>query len=231
VSNNRTSDVGVLDKAAALLDALARPGGPFSLPQLSAATGLHRATAHRLLKALQVHGLARMDEQAKWFLGARLMHLGRMATEGLPLANLSIPALTALRDETGESVQLYVREGSDRVCIAALESPHGLRTIVAVGTVFALPLGSAGHVLAEQSLRTAEPADSSTERTWRESVEEREAGVASVSAAVRDADGNVRAAVSVSGPLERTTRQPGSRYGNAVIGAAIAIEAAAGWRR
>jgi DNA-binding IclR family transcriptional regulator len=225
VSIERTSDVGVLDKVAALLEALGQPGGPFPLTHLSTATGLHRATAHRLLKALQVHGLARTDDQARWFLGARLMHLGRMATEGLPLANLAVPALTALRDESGESVQLYVREGSDRVCIAALESPHGLRTIVTVGAVFALPLGSAGHVLA------GDQAGPSVAVEWQESIEEREAGVASVSAAVRDADGRVRAAVSVSGPLERTTRQPGNRYGNAVIGAAIAIEVAAGWRR
>jgi DNA-binding IclR family transcriptional regulator len=58
------------------------------------------------------------------------------------------------------------------------------------------------------------------------SVEERERGVASVSAPVRDADGRVLAAVSVSGPVERTTRSPGERYGEAVEAAARRIEAA-----
>jgi DNA-binding IclR family transcriptional regulator len=60
-----------------------------------------------------------------------------------------------------------------------------------------------------------------------ESVAEREAGVASVSAPVRDGDGAVRAALGVSGPIERTTRSPGRRYGEAVVRAARAVEAAA----
>src|ERR671916_662071 len=64
-------------------------------------------------------------------------------------------------------------------------------------------------------------------RGWVESVAEREAGVASVSAPVRDGDGVVRAALGVSGPIERTTRSPGRRYGAAVVRAARAVEAAA----
>jgi DNA-binding IclR family transcriptional regulator len=57
-------------------------------------------------------------------------------------------------------------------------------------------------------------------------VEEREAGVASVSAAVRDQSGLTVAAVSVSGPIERLSRQPGDRFGAAVAAAAEQIEQA-----
>jgi DNA-binding IclR family transcriptional regulator len=63
--------------------------------------------------------------------------------------------------------------------------------------------------------------------TFVASVEERERGVASVSAAVTGPDGAVVAAVSVSGPIDRTTRDPGRRYGPAVVAAASAISAAA----
>jgi DNA-binding IclR family transcriptional regulator len=49
-----------------------------------------------------------------------------------------------------------------------------------------------------------------------------------VSAPVRDAAGLVVAAVSVSGPIERTTRSPGRRYGTAVLEAARAVESALG---
>jgi DNA-binding IclR family transcriptional regulator len=56
-------------------------------------------------------------------------------------------------------------------------------------------------------------------------VEERQKGVASVSAPVYE-DGHVVAAVSVSGPVERTTRAPGRRYAKAVVEAARAVEAA-----
>jgi DNA-binding IclR family transcriptional regulator len=213
------SGVGVLDKAVVVLGAL--EGGPRSLAELVAATGLSRATTHRLAVALEVHGLAGRDLEGRFVLGPRLVALGEAAVGALPLADVAQAALAALRDATGESVQLYVRQGDRRVCVAALESPHGLRTIVPMGA--ALPLadgGSAGRILA---------GDPGVEGdAWVESVEEREPGVASVSAPVRDADGAVVAAVGVSGPVERTTRHPGERYGAAVAEAARAVERAAG---
>jgi DNA-binding IclR family transcriptional regulator len=209
------SGVGVLDKAVAVLRALER--SPCSLGELVTATGFSRATTHRLAVALEAHGLVRRDDDGRFALGIGLVALGRAAAEELPLSTAAQPALRALRDATGESVQLYVREGDRRVCVAALESPHGLRTIVPMGASLPLDAGSAGRVL---SGGTASP--------WVASVGEREAGVASVSAAVRGPDGQVLAAVSVSGPIERTSRRPGLRYGDQVVAAASQIEQAAG---
>ncbi|HEY2812032.1 MAG TPA: IclR family transcriptional regulator [Acidimicrobiales bacterium] len=212
------SGVGVLDKAVEVLDSLAE--GPKNLTELVAATGLPRATAHRLAVALQVHDLVRRDGDGRFALGFGLATLGRAALDSAPLAPLSRPALVRLRDETEESAQLYVRDGDHRVCIESFASPHGLRTIVAVGAALPLRAGSAGHVL------LGEPVPDSG---WVESIEEREPGVASVSAPVRDRSGTVVAAVSVSGPIERTSRKPGRRYGAAVLRAARSVEEAAGF--
>jgi len=205
--------VGTIDKGVRVLAAV-EAVGPCALADLVTATGLSRATTHRLAVALETHGLLRRTADGRFALGLRLVGLGRAAADGLPLAEVAAPALLALRDATGESVQLYVRTGDERVCVASLESPHGLRTIVPMGAALPLDRGSAGRVL------------TSVTTGWVDSVEERERGVASVSAAVRDADGHVLAAVSVSGPIERTTRSPGERYGAAVDAAARAIEAA-----
>jgi DNA-binding IclR family transcriptional regulator len=202
------SGVGVLDKAFAVVDALERE--PLPLSGLVSATGLSRPTAHRLAVALEAHGMVRRDEQGRFCLGPRLT--------GPSLASLARPPMERLRDETGESVQLYVRRGDRRHCVASLESPHGLRTIVAVGASLPLDVGSAGKVL------RGDP--EVARRGWAQSVEEREPGVASVSAPVRDARGEVVAAVSVSGPIGRTTRSPGRRYATAVVAAAKAVEAA-----
>lgn len=213
------SGVGVLDKAVVVLAALER--GPQSLAALTSATGLARPTAHRLAVALEAHGLVRRDADGRFALGLRLVGLGRAAAGGLPVAEVARPALEVLRDGTGESTQLFVREGDRRVCVVSLESPHGLRTIVPVGASLPLEVGSAGRVLHDA-------AGSTGPGGWVESVGEREAGVASVSAPVRDVAGDVVAAVSVSGPIERTSRSPGRRYGDAVVEAAAAVEVALG---
>jgi DNA-binding IclR family transcriptional regulator len=209
----------VLDRAVTVLSAL--EAGPLSLAALVTTTGLARATAHRLATALEQHGLVARDGQGRFVLGPALGRLGAAAAGAPSLATLAVPVLEHLRDRTGESVQLYVRRGDERVCVVSLESPHSLRTIVPVGAVLPLSRGSAGRVLA----------GTSPDRPgWVESVEEREAGVASVSAPVFDrrAGQRIAAAVSVSGPVERTSRQPGRRYGAAVRAAARAVESAAG---
>lgn len=195
----------MLDKAVSVLDAVER--GPLSLAGLVEATGLSRATAHRLAVALEVHGLLGRDLAGRFTLGRRLT--------GLDLPALARPALEALRDRTGESTQLYVRRGDRRLCVASLESPHGLRTIVPVGVSLPLTVGSAGKVLRRDP--------EAVRRGWAQSVEERERGVASVSAPVADRQGGIAAAVSVSGPVERTTRSPGRRYASAVVEAAAEV--------
>ena len=204
------SGVGVIDKGVVILRALAK--APLDLAALQGETGLPRATAHRLAVALELHGLVRRDPQGRFCLGFELIRLGRAAEDEFPLADLARPILTSLRDATGESVQLYVPEGQSRRCVVSLESTHGLRWIVPQGALLPMDRGSAGRVL---------QGDESAE-----SVEEREPGVASVSAAVRDRRGVIVAAVSLSGPVERLSRQPAQRFGRDVAAAAKAVAAA-----
>ena len=129
--------VGVIDKAVAILHGLQR-NGPMTLSELQVAAELPRATAHRLATALEEHGLVRRDGAGRFALGLALIGLGHAAAERFPLADAARPVLEALRDRTGESVQLYVREGLGRRCVVSLQSPHGLRWIVPEGSL--LPL-------------------------------------------------------------------------------------------
>jgi DNA-binding IclR family transcriptional regulator len=195
--------VGVLDKSVAVLDALA--SGPLALSDLAPAAGLPRATTHRLAVALEAHGFVDRDNEGRFVLGPRVV--------GSDLVTVAAPIVAALRDRTGESAQLYVRRGDERVCVLAAESPHSLRTIVAVGSVLPLARGSAGKILRGEVARDS----------WIDSVEEREAGVASVSAGVIN-HGELVAAVSVSGPVDRLGRKPGAKHGDAVRDAAHEIE-------
>ncbi len=210
------SGVGVLDKAIGVLAVLRI--GPHNLAELQSATGLPRATAHRLAVALEAHGLVRRDDDGRFLLGFALLDLARAAAAGFPLAELARPILVALRAETAEGVQLYVREGDQRRCVVSLSAPHALQWIVPEGALLPLERGSAGRALL---------AGAPLEPDWFESVEERERGAASVSSPVRSSGGTVLAAVSVSGPLERVTRSPGALYGATVAAAAKALSAAA----
>ena len=206
------SGVGVLDKAMAVLAAVEVE--PRSLADLVSSTGLSRPTAHRLAVALEGHGLLRRDEDGRFCLGLRLIGLGHEAAEAVPLWAAARPALAWLHERTGESVQLFVRDGDARVCVESIESPRELRTIVPVGARLPLSAGSAGKVL------------TGTAGEWVQSVAEREEGVASVSAPVHDGSGRVVAAVSVSGPIQRLTKKPGQKYGDVVSQAAAQVESA-----
>ncbi|MEZ5139595.1 MAG: IclR family transcriptional regulator [Acidimicrobiales bacterium] len=207
--------VGVLDKSMAVLDAVASSPGPCRLVDLVAATGLAKPTAHRLAGALEAHGLLARDDEGAYRLGLRLVGLGHAAAEDWPLGAVARPVLEELRTATGESVQLYVREGDQRTCVVSLESPHELRTIVPEGVRLPLGVGSAGRILDGSA-----PLD-----RWVASVEERAPGVASVSAAVV-ADGEPVAVVGISGPVGRLGADPGARFGPAVEAAAAAVAAA-----
>ncbi|MBS4726945.1 IclR family transcriptional regulator [Mycobacterium sp. SM1] len=225
------SGIGVLDKAVGVLQAIAE--SPCGLAELCDRTGLPRATAHRLAAGLEVHRLLARDADGRWRLGPALGELAAHAAD--PLLAAAAMVLPRLRDTTGESVQVYRREGATRVCVAALEPPAGLRDTVPVGTRLPMTAGSGAKVLlayADSAARKAVlPTAKFTERAlaevrrrgWAQSVAEREPGVASVSAPVRDASGAVIAAISVSGPIDRMGRRPGARWAPDLVAAAEAL--------
>jgi DNA-binding IclR family transcriptional regulator len=229
---DNTSGVGVLDKAAIVLGAL--EAGPLTLAGLVQATGLARPTAHRLATALEHHRLVARDLQGRFVLGPRLGELATAAGEDRLLASAG-PVLTALRDATGESCQLYRRQGEQRICVAAAERLSGLRDTVPLGSVLSMQAGSAAQVLLaweepERMHRGLMGAKFSAttlagvrRRGWAQSVSEREVGVASVSAPVRGPGGRVVAAVSVSGPMERLGRAPGRLHAQSVVTAAARL--------
>lgn len=221
----------MLDKAVAVLQAVAAE--PCGLAELCTKTGLPRATAHRLAVGLETHRLLRRGPDGRWRPGTALSELAGGSTD--PLLDAANSILPKLRDITGESVQLYRRDGIQRVCIATAEPPSGLRDTVPVGARLPMTAGSGAKVLAAWSdppTQRSILADAVFgERTllevrrrgWAQSVAEREPGVASVSAPVKDSTGTVVAAVSVSGPIERIGRKPGVRWAADLLTAAEAL--------
>ncbi|TCJ80918.1 UNVERIFIED_ORG: IclR family transcriptional regulator [Dietzia maris] len=225
------SGIGVLDKAMTVLHAVAEQ--PCVLADLCERTGLPRATAHRLAVGLEIHQLLSRDDAGVWSLGPGLAKLAAHVSDSLAEAASSV--LPRLREVTEESVQVYRRDGDRRICVASAEPPTGLRDTVPVGAILPMTRGSGAKVLAAW----ADPATQRTlladatyterqladvrRRGWAQSVAEREAGVASISAPIRDAAGRVVAAISVSGPVDRIGRRPGVKWAADLLAAADAI--------
>lgn len=243
--------MGVLDRAMAILRAI--EGRARSPAEVARLTGLARPTAHRLLKAMESHGLVTSVGGQGYRFGPRLLGLAATAMRELPLRDLAQPILERLARTTGESAQLFVRDHHRRVCIAAAESRSELRTIVEIGAELPLTAGSAGKVflafgppaLTAELLATVDRFTTATpigerlerqlvtarRRGWASSAGEREPGVGSVSAPVHEPHGALLAVVSLSGPEQRMGRISAKRYAPAVLEAAREIMNAVGGER
>lgn len=229
---DNSSGVGVVDKVVALIDCLAIE--PLSLNELAQASGLARPTVHRLAVALESHHVLARNDRGQFILGPQL---NQWATPQASWVNAAATIARELRDATGVSAQVYRRVGQERVCIAAAEPSRGLRDTVPVGALLTMKAGSAAQVLCawsdtEDQRLTLQGATFTQKdlmlvqkRGWAQSIAQREPGVASLAAPVRDSTGIVVAAMSISGPIDPLA-QPTKSHIAALLAAAAQLGAA-----
>lgn len=223
---NEGSGIKVLDRAVAIVAAVA--SGDKSLAELSDATELPRATAHRIATALEVHHVLARNERGEWSLGPALpSYTGGPSPRLLAAA---APVLRQLVEATSESAQLYQLTGTTRTCIAAEEPESGLHNVVPVGSHLTLTAGSAARVFAAYAPVDAPFEDAELKRVrddgFAESVAEREVGLASVSTPVFQPDGALIAVLSISGPAERLKPSPADKWGKELLAARKQLEGA-----
>ncbi|MDK8451418.1 IclR family transcriptional regulator [Corynebacterium mastitidis] len=219
------SGIKVLDRAVSIMMTVAHQ--PRSLTELSEATELPRATAHRLATALEAHGILARTADGKWAIGPTLTSIGARSKN--QLIDAATPTMSALMEQTGESVQLYQLTGTSRTCIAALEPSSGLQNTVPIGSRMPLTAGSAAKIFlayGSPELRAAilpEAAfdavalDEAARRGWADSVGEREVGLSSLSAPVHNSAGEFLAVLSLSGVSERLRPSPGELWGEEIL--------------
>jgi IclR family KDG regulon transcriptional repressor len=223
--------MSVLEKASDLIDCLGQAGEPVTLAHVRSALDMPKSSTHRLLSELAALGIVRRAGDGRYSLGPRLLYWGEAAAETFDLRAMAEPPMRRLRDEVGESVHLYIRDADTRVCIAAVEARHELRPFIQLGRPLPLRVGAAGKLLLafadeaiqREELRRAE-SDGETmpnapgpdlarqlERIradrWSISIGERENGVAAVATTVSDSIDRVVAALCISGPTIRLTRE------------------------
>jgi DNA-binding IclR family transcriptional regulator len=222
-----TSNIQVIDRAAALLDSLAQHGQA-SLKLLAADTGLHSSTAFRILASLQQHGWVARDGSGAYQLGGGLMRYAARAGQGIDLKQAAVPIMAALRDQTGETVNLTLREGDEVIYVERAISHRLMRVEQVIGSRAPLHVTAVGKLLLgeettegclDYARRTGLPAYTDNTITdagalvdavrrakaqgYAYDNEEAELGVGCIGVLVRDAGGRAVAGLSISAPRER----------------------------
>ena len=213
---------------AQLLDAIAASDMPASLKILSAETGLHPSTAHRILAALGSHDLVERTEAGHYQLGVKLLSLASRVQERVDLRREALPIMGQLRSALGETVNLTVREGDEVVYVERVSSHKTIRVEQVVGSRAPLHVTAVGKLfLAHDGYtaclayahRTGLPAYTAStlvhaEQLWQAAHcalqqgyaldnEEAEIGVGCIGVPVRDASGAMVAGLSISAPVQR----------------------------
>ena len=246
-----------VQNAARLLKEFGTAEGSLGVTELARRLGLGKSTVHRLLATLTAERILEHDAATGTYrLGLMMWELGARVSVHRVLHDAATSVIEELRNATKETVQVAVLDGREVVYVERLESPHTLRMFGRVGHRMPAHCTSTGKVLLahlpERRLAALlegwrpEPKTDATicdpallraelERVraqgWAENIGESELGVASVAAPVRNARGEVIAAVSVAGPTMRVNGDTLRRYFRAsVIQAADAISDQLGWR-
>ena len=224
----QASGIQVIDRLAALLNALAGNGGVASLKVLSAETGLHPSTAFRILGSATDNGLIERNEAGHYRFGGKLRDWGCALQAGMDIRDVAHPVMEWLRDKVEETVNLTLREGDEVVYVERATPKRMMRVEQVIGShaplhvtaVGKLMLGASGReAVREYAARTGLPAYTphtftTQGRLWTEASrcirqgyaldnEEAEIGVGCIGVLLRDGAGNVLAGLSISAPIER----------------------------
>ena len=227
-----TGGVQSLQRAFDLLERLADAGGEASLSELATTSGLPLPTIHRLIRTLVTLGYVRQNSNRRYTLGSRLIRLGETASR--QYGTWARPFLSQLVDSVEETANLAVLDGDEVVYVAQVPSKHSMRMFTEVGRRL-LPHGTGvGKAMLSQLPRndvralldrTGLPAytsntitdptelldslDEIAARGYALDESEQELGVRCI--AVPVVGGPTLAAVSVSGPEGRLTKDAVNR--------------------
>ena len=228
--SNDEREPGVIrsvDRAVAILDLLAQDGWRAGA-EVARELGVHRSTALRLLGTLERHALVERDPRtAKYRLGRRLPQLARVVSGELDLRHVARPVCESLAASSGETVTLDVLDGDE---IVPIEQSTGSTAFVSVnwlGRRTPVHCTASGKIIlafAAEPVRQrllAKPLVPLTPRSitdagelekqlaaarengFARTFEELEVGLDAIAAPVFSADGDVVAAIDISGPAHR----------------------------
>jgi DNA-binding IclR family transcriptional regulator len=254
---NSPYQVQVLDRALAILDTLSAQGPDLSLGEVSDKLDLHKSTTHRLMMVLERHKLIeRNSVNGRYRLGLKLFELGTRAISQLDLRERARPFLEKLVLETSETVHLCILDDSEVVYLDKVEPVRSIRMATSVGRrnpAHCTAVGKAimaylseaqvEEIIRKQGMKamTANTITSLVElkkelkavreRGYAIDNEEIEEGVRCVGCVVRNFSGEPLAAISVSAPAFRLTKDKVKGLSQPVVAAAHAFSRELGFKQ
>ena len=260
VPHRKTADspykVQVLDRALAALGILANSSSDCSLAELCSALGLHKSTVHRIMMVLEQQRIVvKNADTGRYRLGLRLFELGSRAIDGLDLRGRARPYLNRLQETFGETVFFCILDEGQVFYMEKVESQRSVRTACTVGSrapayctavgkamLAELPDAEVSGIVRRWGLKpiTANTITSMAalkaelravrERGYAIDDEEKEEGLRCVGAAVHAHSGKLVAAMSISGPAFRMTKERIPEVGRALLQAARDLSADLGYQ-
>lgn len=199
-----SSGVAVLDRAFALLGAFGPADDRLTLTELSRRTGLYKSTVLRLLGALEHGGFIRKLDDGAYAVGPQPMRLAAIYQRSFRVDSILEPLLAELSAALNETASFYVRAGERRLVVSRVEPARAVRVSIRVGEEFDVRHGAAGKVLMAFTDGGEGPqAEAIRARCWATSYGERDAETGAASVPVFGAVGELKGALTVSGPLSR----------------------------
>jgi DNA-binding IclR family transcriptional regulator len=256
VPRRQHSTLSSVRNAARLLKEFSHGSREIGVTELSRRLGIGKSTAHRLLNTLAEERLLEQDpDTGAYRLGLAMYELGASVSMHTDLHNACIPIIDQLANATRETVQIAVLDGREVVYVERRDSPQTLRLFGRVGHRNDAYCTSTGKVLLaylppdrlEGTLldwklaprtqhtittvpRLRQELEAVRKRGWAENVNEVEMGVASVAAPIRNGLGEVVAAVSIAGPIQRLSSDSLKRFARPCVDAGLAISRRLGYR-
>ena len=212
-----------------------------TMRELQLSTGLPKTTVLRLVSTLVARGVLSQRREGEFTLGPELLRWSRLAGQVWTPSPEVVAVMRRLSEQTGETANLYARQGLSRVVVAQAESSSTVRSVVPLGVPFPLGTGAASKVLLLDHPELVDEAatrsgDATTAEQLRADVEacrqrghqlshgEREQGASGLSFPVRGRHGDVVAALTLGGPTGRFTEERLPTYISATRAAALEVE-------
>ena len=207
----RASFTRSIERALDILECFSERNTELRIVEICKMVGLSKSTTHRTMSTLENRGYLIQDQETgKYRLGVKTLAAGKSFLAGLDFRALALPYMRSIRDATGESVNLFVTNGTTRVLIERTESVEPLRRVLKIGDELPLDRGAAGKVFLafKPELMPASPLKPETLKAIRENLYalshgERASDASSVAAPIFDHKARLIAVLALSGPTLR----------------------------